>query len=250
MRTHLVTFVATLGLVGFVSASAAPSAAPAGGGYSGGGASSSAGVSSGGGGGGAHSGGGGGSGAHSGGGGGGGGHASGGGSAGAHSAGGGVAHAAGAHTWSEGRGYQGGNLAAGHTGYANHAGGGYTFQGAHGSYSIVGREAAGLGHGSAATQGDHTPRNTFALGPRTGSAATAALVRDQHMPRMPGQPGHPGHPFHGQHHYFTQSAPYYPPDEPRYGSRSPCPFDGGIARQDGWAFGCPQAIKRKLPPGS
>lgn len=180
MRTHLIALAATLGIAGLVAAPMAAAAPPSGGGSSGGG-----GVSAGGGGGGGSQGGGG------------GGARGGGGYGGGHFGGG---HYGGGHFGTGG--YRGGGY-GGRGGYAAHASfmahGGFVSHGTSG-YRIVGSESAGIAHVNASPRGGHAGRISLALGPRMGSAATAArLDRAGHQERVSsvGKP-HPGH--HPWHH--------------------------------------------------
>lgn len=186
MRTHLIALAATLGVAALVAAPMAGATAPSGGGSSAGG-------------GGSHGGGGGGGGAH-GGGGYGGGHFGGGHYGGGHYGGGhfGGGHYGGGHFGTGG--YRGGAY-GGRGGYAAHASfmthGGFVSHGASG-YRIVGSEFAGIAHVDAAPRGGHGGRISLALGPRMGSAATAARLdrvgRQERVSSLGKRPGH--HPWH------------------------------------------------------
>ena len=235
MRTRLIALAATLSIAGLAAASVAGAAAPPGGG--GGGVSSGGGGGSHGGGGGFHGGGGG---FHGGGG-------------GFHGGGGG--HFAGG-SFRGGGSYRGGSYGGG-AGYAAHsnfmAHGGYVAHGSSG-YHLVGYQSAPLSHVGAISQGAHAARINLALGPRTGSAATAARVdhlsRVDHMVHRghPSRPGHPrmypkhAGPFHtvGYHQYaHIQPAPMlfcefgsYPPEE----------VDG---RQQAFSYPCLRPMKAK-----
>lgn len=167
-------------------------------------------------------------------------HSGGGASAGAGSRGGGgsggYSHASGGavHGWYGGSGY------AGH-------GGSYNYHGTHGSYGVVGSESARLVRGSAELQGVQTSRNALALGPRTGSAAKAALVTDSHRPKHPGHPRGPKH--HHERELYTNNTCGL--GDACASSTSPvCPFAEaeGATRGSSWAFDCPQAIKLKALP--
>lgn len=170
MRTHLIALAATLGIASLALMSVASATPPSGGGVSSGG---------GGGGGGAHGGGGGGGGGGHGG----GGHGGGGGYGGGHFGGGGFRGGSytgggfrgGAYT---GGGYRGGG-SAGRGSYASPgnfaATGGYVSHGTRG-YHVVGFQSAGLVHVSAMPRGGQTSRISLALGPRMGSAASAARM--------------------------------------------------------------------------
>lgn len=196
MRTHLFALAATLGIACLVAAPWAGATAP-----SSGGGSASGSASTGGGGG------------HAGGGSSGGGHFGGGGSSGGHFSGGAY----------RGGGYGG---SAFHASYLAH--GGYVAHGSHlgggsrpfarGGYRIIGSQSAGVAHVSAMPQSGHSARITLALGPRTGSAATAMpLDRVVHANHMHPRPGHPPGPRHSRHH------PKYAPT-----SSYPEPYSSGI----------------------
>ncbi|HEY4211428.1 MAG TPA: hypothetical protein VGM84_08110 [Steroidobacteraceae bacterium] len=242
MRSHLIALAVTLGLAGSIAV-----AGPAAVGSSGGGSSSGGSVSSGGGGGGGHSGGGGGGGGWH-------GSANGANGGGWHGgARGGVngsatnGHTSGVapgRTPGSYRGDAGGSYVAGNA-YPGH--GIYNYHGSRGSYGIVGTGSTGVGHGSAETISDHSARSTLAVGPRTGSAAKAALVTNQHSPHHPGTPGRPGKPHHPKHsnpavEYRRQGlyASQQPYIHPQF-----CPYmDTEIyAATVGPAFGCPPPVK-------
>lgn len=192
MRTRLVALAATLSIAGLAAVSLAGATTPSGGGASAGG--------------------------------GGGGHAGGGGSGGGGSGGGhvGGGHFGGGHFGGGSRGgtYGGGGSVYG-GGYAVHASylahGGYISHGsslgygaarARGGYGIVGAESAGIASVSSMPRGGHDARITLALGPRTGSAASA--MRLGHMDRINPRPGHPPGPNRPGHHpkQPTSSSPY------------------------------------------
>jgi hypothetical protein len=194
MRSYLITLATALSLVGFVAVSAAGTG---GGGSSAGGASAGAGS-----------------------GGGGSGHGGGGGGGGAHGGGGGHG----------GGGYHGGSHAGGS--YVGH--GSYTREGDHGSYRVVGYESAGLGRSGAAPRDGHVARDTFVIGPRTGSAAAARRVTDRHViPSLPHKPkpaicyaagGADTCPATGEPQEFAMPAAFCPPDADTNGYRLPgCP---------------------------
>lgn len=191
MRTRLIALAATLGMAA-LAVSLASATTPSGGSVSsGGGGGGSGGSGHSGGGGGGHSGGGSGGGGHSGGGGGyGGGHFGGGG----YRGGGGFRGGS-----SMGGGYRGGGSGSQASFMAR---GGYVSHGSHG-YHVVGFESAGLAHASAIPRAGQASRITLALGPRMGSAATAArmdgVARVVHtgiarMARVDRMHPHPGHP--------------------------------------------------------
>lgn len=176
MRTRLIALAATLSMAA-LAVSLASATTPSGGSVS----------SGGGGGGGGHSGGGGG---------GGGGHSGGGG----HFGGGGYRGGGGFRGGSSmGGGYRGGGSGS-HSSFM--ARGGYVSHGSHG-YHVVGFESAGLAHVSAIPRAGQASRITLALGPRMGSAATAArmdgvarvahtgIARMARVDRMHPRPGHP-----------------------------------------------------------
>jgi hypothetical protein len=178
MRTHLIALAAALSIVGLAGVSVAGANPPSGGG--GGGVSS-----------------------------GGGGHAGGGGGGGSHGGGGGFHGGGGGHF--AGGGFRGGGFRGGSGGgraaSSNFmARGGYVSHGSRG-YHFVGYQSAGLRGFSAAPRVGHASRISLALGPRMGSAATAARVdhlsRVAHLSRVDhlgGGPGHRGHPVHGKRH--------------------------------------------------
>jgi len=284
MRTHLVTLVATLGFTTFAVASVAAAAPAAGGaGVSAGAASSGGSYSGGSGGGGSYGGGGGGGRAHGGGGysGGGGAHGGGGYSGGGRGGGGhwsgggyrGGSHAGGGH-WSggghsgsghwntgsaghAGSSQAGGNGAATNEGHVDYARGSYIARGvngARGGYGIVGYQSAGLAHGAdhgaAAPRQEHSVRTALALGPRTGSAATAMRATDQFHPRT-GPHTRP----HGPHHYRAINYPY---PTANFCESGPCQYQARglwpstvcnpLADENSYdRIGCPEAIKVKVP---
>lgn len=186
MRTRLFALAATLSIAALLAAPFAGATVP-----SGGGGSSS-----------------------------GGGHAGGGGSGGGHSGGGGGGHFSGG-------GYRGGG-SGGFAFHANMAHGGYVAHGsylgggshsfARGGYRIIGSESAGVAHVSAVPQSSHSARITLALGPPTGSAATAMrLDRAVHADRMHPRPGHPPGPRHPRYLARYASFSSYMAQYPRGG---------------------------------
>ena len=195
MRTRLFALAATLSIAGLIAAPWA-GAVPPSGGSSGGGGYSGGGHSAGG---------------------------SSGGSGGAHSGGGGYS---GGH--SSGGGYGGAPFRAGymaHGGYVAHGsylgGGGLPF--AHGGYRIIGSQSAGVAHVGATSQSGHGARMTLAIGPRTGSAATAIrLNHTVHTDRMNPRPGHPPGPRHPRPH-AKYASNLYPPEN-QHGILFPCNF--------------------------
>lgn len=258
-----------------------------GGSHGGGGGSASGGAHGGGGSGGAHGGGGGGSGAgsHGGGGSGGGhgnagghsgaGHWSGGGySAGGHSGGGhggnwsGGAHSAGGHgspgtasanTGSSEAGGRGAN--EGHVNYARATYIARGANGARGGYGIVGYQSGGLDHGVASARVDqsgatprqeHSVHTALAIGPRTGSAATAVRESERVHPRL-GPHTRPNEPYRYPK-AVARFSPYLSNCEKRdcegqLRGQWP-PVCNPLAQGDSYEyydrFGCPQAIKVKL----
>ncbi len=166
-------------------------------------------------------------------GGGGGGAHSGGGYLGGHSAGGysGGGHFAGGHFSAGtrfnagtrlGGGYRGGAY-GGHPGYAASsrflAHGGYVSHGRSG-YRVVGYDSAGLARADTAPRAGHGARIALALGPRWGSAASAARVdgvlRADHTRPRPGHPwcppGH--HPKHAHVRIAYPTSAYLPESHP------------------------------------
>lgn len=116
--------------------------------------------------------------------------------------------------------------------------GGYVSHGSRG-YHFVGSQSAGLRSLGTVSQMGHASRISLALGPRTGSAATAVRVDHQsrvaHMGTHPGHPGRPGYPHHhpkiryalpsnGEYAYaYLQRAPLF--CEPYYPGNGSKPFN-------------------------
>jgi hypothetical protein len=135
-----------------------------------------------------------------------------------------------------------------HGGYIAH--GSYLGAGgrpARGGYRIVGSESAGIDNISSVPRGGHDARITLALGPRTGSAATA--MRLDHMNRIHPRPGHPPGPNHPNHHpkHVTLSYSYTQDVEhgPRF-FRFFCEDFVMLPPHGEPTFGCPQPLKESV----
>ena len=246
MRIRLIALAATLSIAGLAAMSVASATAPSGGSVSSGGGASA-------GGGGGHGGGG-----HGGGGHGGGGGSHGGGYGGGHFAGGGYGGGY------RGGGYRGGGSAI-HGAYSSHANimasGGYVSHGARG-YHIVGFQSAGLTHVTAIPRAGQASRISLALGPRMGSAATAArmdpvarvartgIARMARVDRMHPRPGHPrpGHPPRHPKRSHVRPERSFAQAYSENRTRMPifCEFTPRTYELNGEPpFGCPGPVKAK-----